>query len=680
MAREEPNLFIFNDSDLDSDIDAFGRGIKKRKVKVENEFQPSDSGSDSDEWDEIPLQTPVNPLEETTRDPSEESFNITIAKHTNVDKEKRKARIREKQVKTSIHHLGLVAYMTHFKKRNVLLSDKKVLRSLKKLLPESFIKGPYKKFRNMKAANFPNPQEADVLFIYVLKYLIKWFRINFKFDSNGIRVLGYLPPIGIKTPELFYPKAATSIQNRHDILKVILRFKHNRDTGAQLFTALLRSLGFESRMIFSLPVLPISTKLKPQPKIDHKKLEINKDFDLLYPYYWSEVVNPLDPGELIVLEGICFHDESKWLTRLKRFGKPNLLQYFTPIFYPVANELNQMWMQYVLALGSDNLMLDVSSRYMSDVSYRWFNKLDLRTDLGRCALLLQSLLRWFNKNLDYSPDANKELNCLREIALTNYTIPDTLSAMKRNPNIVTELNLRYNELIPPREVPIKQIVLDGKKIGVHFKNCLQVGKSETQWKFLGRSVKPQEIATPMKSTTVTFRRSVHNQRVHNLNIANGTPELNETKLFTFAQTCPYIKPRITLVGTTEVLPRNKYGNLEVYREAMVPDGCSWLKLSSIEHILQDYKSGKLKTPFMDSVEYVPVVVGFNFGSMPKAIIPIKQGVIVLNSQLDVVKKIWLYGKIRDDNLRKEEAISGWFHILSKLRIKSRLDSEYGEVG
>ena len=130
--------------------------------------------------------------------------------------------------------------------------------------------------------------------------------------------------------------------------------------------------------------------------MNHEILKVNKDNDLLYPYFWTELINPLDPSEIIVMETQCFYEEDKRLLRIKRYGG-TLSQSFTDQFYPIQNQLCQMLMHYVLSLNSENLIVDVSSRYMKDISYRWFNRLDLRTDLGKSALLLQSLLHIFNR-------------------------------------------------------------------------------------------------------------------------------------------------------------------------------------------------------------------------------------------------------------------------------------------
>ncbi|KAK6454998.1 Rad4 transglutaminase-like domain-containing protein [Scheffersomyces xylosifermentans] len=587
----------------------------------------------------------------------------------------------------------MVLFMLHGQQRNKFLSSHRVLKCLKKMLPESLMRGHVKKFNkaikntDLSTASAEEKSQLDVQFVYILKYLIKWFRLNYKIDSNGIRVLGYIPQSKLSNSEQYHPKPAPPIANLKEFTAVVKRFKHNRDTGAQIFTALMRSLGFEARLVFSLPLQPISKDAKLQPEIDFSKLDRNKDNDLLYPYFWTEVVNPLDSSELFVIETVCFHNEEKRITRLKRYGKvdvsaQSLSNYYTDVYFPISSQFNQMSMHYVIAYSSHGLLMDVSSRYMTDVSYRWFNKLDLRTQQGRTAMLLQSLLRYFNYSIDYTSSDNFELNFLKQVAMLNYRIPTTLTALKKSPNLVTLSTLRYNESIPASTKPVKTITLDHKTELVFFKNSVVVGKSEKQWKFLGRSIKPHLIDQPVKISKSMPPRTIANRRRYNHNISQNTPELNNTKLYSFAQTCAYLKLEVTRDRNGQSkLPRNEYGNIEIFRDCMIPGGCVWLKLSGIESILSTYKSRRTESTLEFDLQYVPVIVGFTFTSKAGQAIPIRNGVLVLKEQEASVKKIWLQSKISSRKIeisrRRNSAFAAWRELLKRLQIKTRLEEAYG---
>lgn len=633
-------LFITSDDESDN-------GPPLKKAKSIRASDRSDLDSESD-FEDISLQSVIQQL--PIQDEVSE-FNITINSVDDEQKEKLKRLIKEKQRRISLKYLGTIVYTLHAWQRNKLLSNTKVLKALKKLLPDLFMM-QYKKFKK---------NATDEHLVYIIKYLIKWFRKNFKHDSNGLRVLGYLPK-KMKLENDYFPKNSKPISTVKDILLVIRRFQHNRDVGAQIFTALFRSLGFEAKLVFSLPVLSTKKLTKMQPKLNQKILSVNKDNDLLYPYFWTELVNPMNPSEIFVIETQCFQEEEKQLTRLKRHLY-NVKKSYISTFYPIQNQLCQMSMHYVLSFSNSNLILDVSSRYMSDISYRWFNKLDLRTESGRAALLLHSVIRILNSGKGYTAEDNLELDSLRTIALRNFTIPETLSAMRKSPNFTTRTTLRYNEITDPSAVPIAK-AFNGEQCLVYLKNCLIVGKSEQQWKLCGRSVKPEEIENPVKKVKAN-PRTIHRKRIFNFNNMSE-PELNSLPLFSFSQTCPYIKPKVV----NGVLPRNKYGNIEIFRPNMIPDGCVWLKMSDVEVALLKNK-----------IQQVPVVVGFAFKS--GSAYPVKNGVIVLQGDEVRAKKIWLSCKIeeqkRTQNDKMLRSLNMWRVFLNKLRVKQNLNQRYGHL-
>lgn len=647
---------FFQDSD---DDETYQLPQKRRKLDADTNF--TDSESDNDDWETIPLTFE-----------QKNSFNVTITKESEEEiarKQKIKDRLKEKQRKMALHSMSMVVYMLHAKHRNSMLSNKKVMKALKKLLPLLLKSTHLKKFNQLRLLPAADPKESEVLLIYILQYLIKWFRVNFKINSNGIRVLGYTP--SLDSSDEYFPKKAPPIASIEDLIKVIKRFSHNRDTAAQLFTAVLRSLGFEARMVFSLPLLPVNSK-QLQPKADYYKLEHNKDYDLLYPYFWTELVNPLDPSEIIILESMCFHHEVKRLTRLPRYNAKTSLGY-TPHFYPARDQFNSMNMEYVLAFNNKGLVIDVTSRYMKNVAYRWFTKLDLRTDAGRSCLIFQTLLRRFNRQLHYDDDTNKELSYLRKIAIANNDIPNSFSAMKRSPNFVTKSTLRFNEVLET-DKPVGKVKLNNKTLPVFFRSSVVTGKSETQWKFLGRSIKPTEIDRAIKSTDALVPRTIHNRRIFNANIENNQHDLNMVRLYSFAQTCLYISPEVK----DGKLPRNKYNNIEIFHKCMVPKKCTWLRLENIERILASHNATPLSLSFPVSIEYVPVVVGFSFTHGNQAI-PVRDGVIVHDLDSNTAKQIWLYGKSEEGKKAYRVAYLAWGELLRILRIKKRLDTQYGDV-
>lgn len=665
------SIFV-DDSDSDTDFNLFPNKRQRLNDDISSgssdDYATSESELDESDWEDIELpEVPAIPSSTVANQEGPESFVVPLGqpKEDSVRKERLRAIVKEKKRKVAIHNLGLLSYTLHATSRNRLLTSKPAQRALKKLLPDSFMS----KVKKAKKAIKNRLHDSDVQLVYVIKYLIKWFRLNYKIVCNGLRVLGYLPPNN--DPKSFYPLNAESVDQSSFISK-IKRFSHNRDFGAQLFTGLIRCIGFEARLIFSVPVISPKSKIL-QPKLDPRRLELKNDYDLLYPYFWTEIINPIDESELFVVETCAFHDEEKRFTRVPRYK--HSLNSFVHGFYPVQDQFNSMSMMYVIALDQSGHIFDVSSRYMKSISYRWFDRIDLRTDLGRSFLLYCSILRILNKGRSIdSPNILKELECLKYLGLNNYEIPKTRAAIKRNPNFTTRDSLRYDELLDENAQPVASVRIDGKKEPIFFRNEVIVGKSEQQWKFLGRSIIESEKKNYIKLTKALLPRTIARKRMYNLNIQNGIPELNAVKLYSFNQTCSFIKDKVVYNNDVAVLPKNKFGNIEIFKEWMVPDGCAWLQMSHIETILSSKKNS--------DINYVPVVTGFSFRKKGYAI-PKKQGVLVPVEQVKQAKKFWLQVKLEQhQELNRQRSVRGlltWYALLKRLRLKSRLDKTYNET-
>lgn len=694
-------LYVSSDSDSESDIDlnhglshvengAHGGEIEEvKKLLIHEDYldtfqfkgpDTSDSESDSDlscsEWESVPIDTTIQ------KEPQPESFSITIK--PNIDDEAAKAIRRRKMLlelrkkRASIHNLAIVSYLTHAFERNKWLNNPSVQKKLKKNLPKSLIKRNkafWKKITDVGSIDV----EHDL--IYILKYTIKWFRLNYRLVSHGIRVLGYLPSQDF-TAEDYYPHTAQGTPNLSSFISVAGKLKHNRDVGAQLYTSLLRSLGFEARLVFSLPLL--DKNAKSQPKIDKERLKRNIDHDLLFPYYWTEVVNPLDKSEIIIIENMCFHDEEKRYTKLKRYSTPTstvlIENNYTNLFYPIPSQFNQMSMHYVVSLTNQNTLFETSLRYMPDVAYRWFKKLDLRTVTGRASLLFQSTLRYLNSGSTLGINED-ELKTLELIARINCSIPTTFSAMKSNPNVVTPSTLRFNEVILPDSKLVGKVKCGNttlRKENVYFKRDIITGKSQQQWKILGRAIKEDEILSPIKKTRKLQPRTIAKRRKLNMDNLLGFNNIPEVDLYGFDQTCKY-EPPVVIEG--EPLPRNTYGNIEIFKPWMKPYNCSWIQLSNIHEILEDYNHKRkwfLTTGGVnETIDFVPVVIGFDFKISPGYAVPIKKGVIVSEEIENKVKRLWLAGKIeinrREVEKRELNSIKAWNMMLRGLRIKQRID-------
>lgn len=637
----------------------------------ENSAQGYLSEEDVD-WETLPLDPCKSP-------PTE--FNISIDPK-DISSEAAQARTRERyrhrRYRIALHNISMASYVLFALRRNRALSNPILLKRLKALIPKKFMKAHIKPFLKQISAG-GDFKEMDVHFMYILKYLLKWLRYNYSLNSNGIRVLGYVP--AGNDPKEFFPEPAPPLLDDNDWKSIIKQFLHNRDTAAHLLVALLRSLGLDARLVFSLPLLSVNPNtLRQQPKADRTKLASNRDNDLLYPYFWAEVVNPCNSNEVFILEASAFHDESKWITRRLRVSSAVDVQLIpslsTPSFYPVQDQFNSMEMHNVILLTLRNTILDVSPRYMRNICYRAFGAADMQTHAGRTHWLFKSLIRCLGKQRCYNSSDLAELQTLRSIALLAYDVPRTLSQVKRSPNFTTISCLRYNECIIKSARPVSTSKQHQDAEPVYSRSDVVVGRSELQWKFRGRTVKISEVNSPMKEVRARQPRTIHNKRTAFLNGNISSPSPTLTKLFSFAQTSAYVKPIVTVdCNGHSYIPRNSFGDYEIYRPNMIPDGCEWLKHHGIGKVFTLHNfSNSAK-----SIQFVPVVTGFDFSVKANSAVAVKDGVLVLGSQADYAREVWQTHLSQLKQKQNQVLLLKWALMLRSLRIISQLDKRYGTL-
>lgn len=102
---------------------------------------------------------------------------------------------------------------------------------------------------------------GDPLF-RLMQYLAPWWRKRFRVDSPGIRKKGYMTLERLdrllkahRAEEHHSERFGERVDNVDSLRRAARECCGSRDLGAQLFTALLRGLGIESRMVANLQVL-----------------------------------------------------------------------------------------------------------------------------------------------------------------------------------------------------------------------------------------------------------------------------------------------------------------------------------------------------------------------------------------------------------------------------------------
>ncbi|KAH0340575.1 Rad4-domain-containing protein, partial [Aureobasidium melanogenum] len=297
-AEEAKNFFASvgkGDSDDDDDDDASSSDDDDHDfedVPMNQAPKEQDDGEDIDWEDAIPAQE-----DKVDDDSAIQDINISINEDGSVQaiaaaeqqaKAKKGPSKRERQARIRAHCIHVQTLLFHNAVRNSWLND----AELHKILLDSLSQGvkdeidrwkinmgmkqppPKKKQKGKTKGNskgrdwgqdadrlepgVPNLSSGDPL-LRLLKVLTAYWKKRFNVTAPGIRKQGYLPQRLITYEIKAWAKNKSNferhgerIENIDEFRKCAKECRGSRDVGAQLFTALIRAIGIESRMVASL--------------------------------------------------------------------------------------------------------------------------------------------------------------------------------------------------------------------------------------------------------------------------------------------------------------------------------------------------------------------------------------------------------------------------------------------
>jgi xeroderma pigmentosum group C-complementing protein len=223
---------------------------------------------------------------------------------------------------------------------------------------------------------------------------------------------------------------------------------------------------------------------------------------------------------------------------------------------PAADPENNM--SYVVAFEDDGGARDVTRRYTKAYNSKTRKNRVESTEGGE---------KWWRKAFKfYSRGWKTDLDHIEDTELASIEarepMPKSVADFKDHPVYVLERHLRRNEaLVNPREVgrvAAGRNPSGGKRLeSVYRRTDVKAVKSADGWYRIGREVKVGE--QPVK--IVAARRRQDDEMEEDEENA-GTP------LYTESQTEAYEAPPVV----NGRVPKNSYGNLDIYVPSMVPAG------------------------------------------------------------------------------------------------------------
>ena len=492
---------------------------------------------------------------------------------------------------------------------------------------------------------------------------------------------------------------AEVISSRDDFLAQTKTMQGSRDFGAQIFCALLRSVAVEARIVCSLQPLPFSGTVKdmtpsktgPQYVVissdDHETStdERQNPTESPTPSRTRRIGRPefsVRPTKSSVHIGTRPRGHSSNTLRWSDNSigsRPTPHESSYPVFWIEAfNEAVQKWipidpivtkslakpskfeppasdpynlLNYVIAFEDDASARDVTRRYAKAFNAKT-RKLRVESTRNGEA--------WWKRALQtYEKPFLEDRDELEISELTSKSaaepMPRNIQDFKDHPIYALERHLNRNQVIFPKRVIghvglSKTTSKSGSLEPFYRRSNVHTVRSADKWYRLGRDIKMGE--QPLK-------------RVPTMRQENGAASDEEenssdvTALYAEFQTEIYRPPPV--VGGR--VPRNMYGNLDVYVPSMVPPGAVHIKHPEAARAAR-----------ILGIDYADAVTGFDFkGRRGTAVL---RGVVIAAEYQEALHEV-LMGIAYERQeaaleARTAEVLRFWRLFLIKLRIAERV--------
>lgn len=319
---------------------------------------------------------------------------------------------------------------------------------------------------------------------------------------------------------------------------------------------------------------------------------------------------------------------------------------------PASDRYN--FMNYVVAFDEDDCARDVTRRYVKS-----FNS---KTRKNRIEYVKNGE-RWWEramKTLESPfPEDRDQLEAGEFTAKTAAEgMPRNVQDFKNHPIYALERHLRRNEVIHPKreigKVGLSKLALNKKTQPlepVYRRADVHSVKSADGWYRQGRSIKAGE--QPLKRVQTPRRAAMTDDESEDTSL--------DTPMYAAYQTELYNPPPVV----DGHVPRNSYGNIDIYTPSMVPAGGFHLKKPDGAHAAK-----------ILGVNYADAVTGFKFkGRHGTAVV---QGIVAPIEYQEALEAV-IHG-LQDERAQAEqdrrtyEALRMWKQLLIKLRVAERINS------
>ncbi|EKD18311.1 uncharacterized protein L3040_004733 [Drepanopeziza brunnea f. sp. 'multigermtubi'] len=406
-----------------------------------------------------------------------------------------------------------------------------------------------------------------------------------------------------------------------------------------------------------------------------KRPDLAYDTDLPHPHYWTEVLSPVTntytPVDPVVLH-VCAYNQQlveKFETRGAKSEK--------------AKQVTA----YIIGHSPDGTAKDVTTRYLKRhvwpgrtkgfrlpvekvPVYNRHGKVKRYEQKDWFKQVMSGYVRGSKKCPRTEVDDDEEAADLKPVKAERKEVEEgkeTLQYYKSSPDFVLERHLKREEALLPEAQHVKMFTVKGKgeastEEKVFRRKDVVNCKTIETWHKEGRA--PKEGEQPLKR--VPYRAATTNRRRELAEAEHASGEKVLQGLYSREQTDWIIPPPIE----NGVIPKNAFGNIDLYVDSMLPAGAVHIPLRATVKICKRLE-----------IDYAEAVVGFEFGH--RMAVPIISGVVVAEEHHDTIMEEW--HKEEAERVRKEDeksrkmVLHTWRKMLMGLRIVERVRGEFGDA-
>ncbi|EXV05939.1 DNA repair protein Rad4 [Metarhizium robertsii] len=668
---------------------------------VELESDDEDEEEEDIQFEDVDFSAPL--AETNTSAEKSNSLELNLTAHISAASPSKRPGERRKPIskeererRVDIHKTHLLCLLSHVARRNHWCNDERVQESLRPHLTDKMVN-----YLN-PGSHLPQFGQAESLKNGLRQAADVW-KAKFEITERGLRRALWAEDAG-QLQDYEPAEDLDSCLDRADFREAAKKLQGSRDVGAQLYCALLRSIGVRARLVCSLQPLPFApgAPTLPKPKVAKsaaKTTQTERTKEALAKYEalaasagtttgsvggssarrrlghpnataYNFQPRPAAPKERRAFEAPIRIRESAhpvyWVEVLDaghqkwQPADPVVTRTFwkTKAFEPPVTD-KENCLAYVVAFEADGTAKDVTRRYAKAYT--------AKTRRLRVEIPIDDGGQWWRKALEsFRRRHPTDLDQIEENELTGVEarepMPRNVQDFKDHPVFALERHMRRHEVLVPEAKPSGTVGAGsrGPLEKIYRRKDVRTARSAEKWYRMGREVKPNEI--PAKWLQKTARRKgfrVDDRDEVDMDDDAGTP------IYTIEQTELYEAPAVR----NGRVPKNKFGNIDAYVPSMIPKGAV--------HIIHEHAA---RAAFIVGVDYAPALTGFQFKgrqgtAVLNGIVVAKEFEAAIRSVIDGLADV---EQEMEDERKRLAALKMWRRLLMGLRIRERIWSGVDE--